>query len=350
MKASTRAPWLGIELRHLAALSAVAREGSFRAAADNLGYVQSAVSQQLAHLEQLVEARLVERRRGSAHVALTEAGELVLHHGEEILERFAAAQTDVEALLSGRVGRLRVGVFESVAARLLPRILASFGRRAPGCEVELTEAQPAVLAEQVEVGELDVAFGIAPLPSGPFEARELLRDPYRLLVPVGWELPPQPGPEDVAGLPLIGGRDGRVEAELRAGGVEPRVVLRSTSDAARAGARGGRDRGGDRAAAGGESERRAYGRGRARRSHFPHASWSSTGIASAAAWRASRRSSRSPPSHASRSSPRDAVMYSPPDRARANQWLWYRSTQMLIDCSAGGRDHSSEETMNAVRG
>jgi molybdate transport repressor ModE-like protein len=234
MNANTRPPWLGIELRHLAALSTVAREGSFRGAADSLGYVQSAVSQQLAHLEKLVEARLVDRRRGSAHVALTEAGELVLRHFEEILERFTAAQADLEALRSGRVGRLRVGMFESVAARLMPRILASFKRSAPGFEVELVEAQQAgALAEPMEAGELDVAFGIAPLPAGPFEMRELMRDPYRLLVPAGWELPPQPGPADIAGLPLIGRRsDGRMEEELRARGVVPRIVVRSTSDAA----------------------------------------------------------------------------------------------------------------------
>jgi molybdate transport repressor ModE-like protein len=234
MNSNSRPPWLGIELRHLAALSSVAREGSFRAAADSLGYVQSAVSQQLAHLEKLVDARLVERRRGSAHVALTEAGELALRHFEEILERFATAQADLEALRSGRVGRLRVGVFEAVAARLMPRILAGFERTAPGFEVELSEAQDAgALAELMEAGELDVAFGIAPLPTGPFEARELVRDPYQLLVPAGWELPPEPGPADIAGLPLIGRRgNGRVEDELRARGVNPRVVVRSTSDAA----------------------------------------------------------------------------------------------------------------------
>jgi molybdate transport repressor ModE-like protein len=233
MKAANRAPWLGIELRHLAALSAVAREQSFRGAAESLGYVQSAVSQQLAHLEQLVGARLVERRRGASRVALTDAGKLVLHHFDEILERFVAAQADVEALRDGRAGRLRVGVFESVAARLVPRILAGFGRSAPGFEVELHEARdPATLAERMETGELDVAFGIAPLPSGPFEAHELLSDPYRLLLPAGWKLPSRPGPEDMAGLPLIGGDDDRVEDQLRARGAEPRIVLRSTSDAA----------------------------------------------------------------------------------------------------------------------
>ena len=68
-----RKHWLGIEFRHLAALAAIAEEGSFRAAADRLGYVQSAVSQQIAYLERTLDVRLIERARVTHPVALTDA-------------------------------------------------------------------------------------------------------------------------------------------------------------------------------------------------------------------------------------------------------------------------------------
>src|ERR671927_1471559 len=106
--------WLGIELRHLTALEAVGREGSFGRAAKSLGYTQSAVSQQIAALERIVGARLVERPGGPRTVSLTDAGELLLRHAEALVARLAAARADIAALSAGEVGRLRVGTYQSV--------------------------------------------------------------------------------------------------------------------------------------------------------------------------------------------------------------------------------------------
>jgi molybdate transport repressor ModE-like protein len=93
-----RQPWLGVEFRHLAALAAIAEEGSFNAAANRLGYVQSAVSQQIAALERALGTRVIERTRGCRRLALSSAGEVLLVHSEEILARLAVAWADVEAL------------------------------------------------------------------------------------------------------------------------------------------------------------------------------------------------------------------------------------------------------------
>ena len=81
--------WLGVEVRHLAALRAVAEEGTFGAAALRLGYAQSAISQQIAALERYVGHRLFDRPGGSRPVQLTRAGELLLGHAETIMSRLA---------------------------------------------------------------------------------------------------------------------------------------------------------------------------------------------------------------------------------------------------------------------
>src|SRR6478735_2571485 len=118
--------WLGVELRHLAALQALAQEGSFGRAARRLGYTQSAVSQQIAALERIVGEQLVERPGGPRPVAMTEGGRLLLGHARAIVARLQAAQADIAALSAGEAGSLHVGAFQSVGARILPEVMRRF--------------------------------------------------------------------------------------------------------------------------------------------------------------------------------------------------------------------------------
>src|SRR3954464_11352641 len=112
--------WLGVELRHLAALQAIAEESSFGRAAKRLGYTQSAISQQLATLERIVGQKLVERPGGPRPVSLTPAGTLLLRPAHPVVPQLAAARADLQAWADGRSGTLRVGTFHSVGARILP--------------------------------------------------------------------------------------------------------------------------------------------------------------------------------------------------------------------------------------
>ncbi|MEV6607009.1 LysR family transcriptional regulator [Kutzneria sp. NPDC051319] len=198
---------LGVELRHLVALAAVGRHASFSRAAEELGYTQSAVSQQIARLERLVGQPLVERPGGPRPVRLTPAGEVLLRHAEAIRARLTSAAADLDALAGGTSGTLRVGCYQSVGVRILPRVLREFRARWPAVRVELTENEDdGWLLQQVERGELDVTFVVLPLPDGPFAVMELLADPYVVAVRPDSPLGRDGGPvslRDLATQPLI---------------------------------------------------------------------------------------------------------------------------------------------------
>jgi molybdate transport repressor ModE-like protein len=227
--------WLGLELRHLVALKAIAEHGTFGRAARELGYTQSAISQQIATLERIIGQRLIERPGGPRPVSLTEAGELLLRHADAIAARLQAAQADLAALDAGDAGPLRIGTYQSVGARVLPALLREFGEQWPKVEITLREsADDQELAAFVERGELDLTFVVLPLGPGPYETAELFRDPYVLVVPAGSPLAGRDRPPSVRELvdhPLISYRTcrttQRVEDRLRQSGREPHIVFRS---------------------------------------------------------------------------------------------------------------------------
>src|SRR5215472_13126850 len=174
--------WNAIELKHLRALRAVAERGSFWAAADALHTSLSTVSDHVAALEALVGEKLIERSRGRRTVEITEAGRFLLGHAEAIESRLRVAEADFRAFAEGRAGTLRVGIYQSVANKVLPEVMLSFKQKWPELRVSVTEVgQDDESVAGVERGEVHLAFGIEPRPEGPFEARRLMSDRYVLI-------------------------------------------------------------------------------------------------------------------------------------------------------------------------
>src|SRR4051794_23707764 len=130
-----RHPWRRLELRHLAALRAIAREGSFAAAAARLGYTQSAISQQIAMLEEIVGASVVARRGGRRPAELTDVGRLLAEHADAIVGRLQAAEADVAGAVAGGTPMLRVGSYESVAMRIVPALVREFRKLCPAVRI-----------------------------------------------------------------------------------------------------------------------------------------------------------------------------------------------------------------------
>jgi molybdate transport repressor ModE-like protein len=227
--------WNALEFRHLLALREIAELGTFGAAAERLGYSQSAISQQLAALERIVGQRLLERPRGRRPTGLTRAGAMLLRHADAVFAQVQAARADLAALaMSGRAP-LHVGTYQSASVHILPRVLRRFRDAWPLVHVRLREeAEDAPLLTAVESGEVDVTFATLPAEAGPFETVELLQDPYVLVVSSRSELTrltELPSLREISKLPLICFRacrdQRRIEAYLRPRGVELNVVLRS---------------------------------------------------------------------------------------------------------------------------
>ena len=228
--------WQSVELKHLRALRAVAETGTFWAASEQLNASLSTVSDHITSLEALLGQRLVERSRGRRTVELTEAGRVLLGHAEAIESRLRAAEADFRAYAAGHSGSLRVGIYQSVANKLLPEVLRRFQARWPNVELEVTEAaSDSDLVERVERGDLDLTFAIQPIPEGPFEVRELMSDPYIVLTAAGSALShTQPKAADLANVPMVAYEHGKHEdlAEdfLLGRGVRPRTVFRSNDN------------------------------------------------------------------------------------------------------------------------
>src|SRR3712207_619554 len=145
-----------LDVKRLRVLREVAAQGSFSAAAQKLGYTQSAVSQQIAALEREAEATLIERNpRG---IRLTDAGEALVRHADKILARLAEAEAELEAIAGLRGGRLRLATFPTAGATLVPRAIREFSQRHPGVELTLAEADPIDSLPMLRGGELDLAL------------------------------------------------------------------------------------------------------------------------------------------------------------------------------------------------
>jgi DNA-binding transcriptional LysR family regulator len=225
-----------LELRHLAVLQAVAEGRTFWAASEALDCTPSAVSQQVAALEKITGQRLVERSRGRRQVKLTEAGALLLRHAEAIVARLRAAEADFEAFAEGAAGTLRVGSYQSIGKRIVPRLLRDFANEWPGVDLKLTEGESdSRLLELIERGELDLSFTTLPIPPGPFEWVRMMRDPYVLALPSSHPLATRAGrvaAEDLGALELVGNRScqEQVDGYLRTLGVDPRVAFVSSDN------------------------------------------------------------------------------------------------------------------------
>lgn len=145
-----------MDFARMRALRELSDRQTMAAVAEALHLTPSAVSQQIAQLEDEAGVKLVERQgRG---VRLTKAGEVLVEHTERMLTVLDEAKSELAAIKREVAGILRVAAFPTVAAALLPHVINALRMRYPYLEVMLEELEPAEGLAALNSWQADVAF------------------------------------------------------------------------------------------------------------------------------------------------------------------------------------------------
>ena len=189
-----------LTLAQLRALEAVARLGSFSAAAKEQGMSQPSISNHITAAEKISRARLIARDGHSAGPAPALADMLpqiraLLSLAEDIEARFAAARSVAQ-------GRLRVGY--STYQLTMP-IIGRFMRAYPGIRIEARSMASLDVMEELDAGRIEVGFVTARDMPAHCAGRHLVTSPIVLMLPPDHPLARKGRADwaDIAGLPLI---------------------------------------------------------------------------------------------------------------------------------------------------
>lgn len=172
-----------MNLKQIEYALAVAETGSFTRAAERCHVVQSALSHQIARLEEQLGTQLFER--SSRWVRLTPAGEAFVPSARTALEAARRIGDDVAAACGEVRGRLSIGEISSLTGLDLVDLLAGFHRQYPNVDIRWLMGKSELMIADVRERRLDVAFiGVWPGESlDGVEWRLLAREELVAVVP-----------------------------------------------------------------------------------------------------------------------------------------------------------------------
>lgn len=145
------------KVSHLQALRQVARSGSIRSAARELGQSQPALSRTLRELEQTLGTQLLLRSKEG--ITLTEAGRAFSQRAEWVVEELRRAVDEVEQINHFTHGSLTVGFSSLIALTVFPSVADGFKQALPQIQLAIKEGQLSSLLPGVRNGEIDLAIG-----------------------------------------------------------------------------------------------------------------------------------------------------------------------------------------------
>lgn len=164
----------------------VARSGSLTEASERLHVAASAISRQIAGLEQALGAPLFDRHpRG---MVLNAAGEILVIHARRASLDAERAVQEIMALQGLRSGKVRIAASEGFANEFLPPLIVAFRALNQGIVFELNVEPPAQVSAQVRRGDADIGLKFSRAPDKEIKVEYRQPAPVLALMPPGHPL------------------------------------------------------------------------------------------------------------------------------------------------------------------
>jgi molybdate transport repressor ModE-like protein len=194
-----------LDPRRLAVLLNVARSGGMLAAADNARMTASAISQQIARLEEEAGVAVLDRQPGGA--VLTAAGRILVETAERIETELIDARRALGALQGDVTGTVTIGALQSVIQALLVPLVHELKETLPGLDVVVQEIDPAEGQRSLRQGVLDLLLLEADSPTGRSSPQgthdvAILDEPWVVALPLSAPTPSTLS--DLAGMTWLG--------------------------------------------------------------------------------------------------------------------------------------------------
>lgn len=172
-----------MELRQLRYFVEVADREHVSEAAENLHVAQSAISRQIANLEEELGVALFERE--GRNIKLTKIGRQFLDHVRTALKAIDYAKEQIDEYLDPHKGTVNIGFPTSLASQVLPSVISAFKQEYPEVDFLLRQGSYKFLIEAVKNRDIDLAFlGPVPTNDSQIEGNILFSENIYALLPV----------------------------------------------------------------------------------------------------------------------------------------------------------------------
>lgn len=172
---------MDLTVQQLRTVVAVAETGSFTAASAQLRLTQSSLSRSVADVERRVGVALFVRT--TRRVQLTPEGQEFVDIAREVIGSFDRGMNHFSGFLDGTRGVVRIATLPSLAATLLPPVIATFREQHSDVTVRIDDALLGQVLEQVIGGHVDFAVTVADEPASRLTVQPVAVDDFFCVFP-----------------------------------------------------------------------------------------------------------------------------------------------------------------------